>query len=173
MNWEAVTALSTAFTGVVILITALVGVNQLGQMRRQRRDAGAVELVRSLQDQDFSRSFELIMGLAPDISSRELHALGHEYVAALTVIAFRFETLGALVYRDTISFDVTEDLIGGAVVSIWQRVRTIAKETREGQRWPMYLEWFQWLAEQFEKRGRLEKAPAHLSHRDWTPPARI
>jgi len=172
MSWEAVTALGTAFTGLVILVTALVGANQLAQMREQRRDTSAVDLMRSIQDSDFARAFSLIMSVPADVSSEDLGACGHEYVEAVTILSFRFEMLGLLVHRGTISFSLTEDLVGGAVVSIWHRLRRIAQETRKAQGWPMYLEWFQWMAEQFERRGRLEKMPAHERLRDWAAPKR-
>jgi hypothetical protein len=169
MSWEAVTAWSTAFTGLVILVTALVGINQLAQLRAQRRDAGAVELVRSLQDQYFARAFTLIMSLPEGVSADELRSLGQVYTDAVQTLGFRFETLGVLVYRGAVPFDISEDLVGGAVLSIWLRIKSIAEETRHVQNWPMYLEWFQWLAEQFEKRDRLKQTPAHLRHHGWSP----
>jgi hypothetical protein len=169
MSWEALTAVSTAFTGLVILVTALVGVNQLAQMREQRRDGAAVELMRSLQDSDYARAFSLIMSLPAGISSEELRRRGHEYAEAATILTFRFEMLGVLVYRGTISFGLTEELVGGAVVSVWHRMKTLVQETRDAQDWPMYLEWFQWMAEQFEGRGRLLQVPAHERHRGWSP----
>jgi hypothetical protein len=171
MGWEAITALSTAFTGLVILVTALVGANQLAQMRAQRRDAGAVELVRSIQDRDFTRAFALIISLPAGISGNELRGLGPDYIEAAQILAFRFEMLGVLVYRGAISFDITEDLVGGAIVSAWLRLKNIARETREVQGWPMYLEWFQWVAEQLERRGRLQQTPAHERYREWSPRA--
>ena len=169
MNWEAVTAWSTAFTGLVILITALVGVNQLAQLRAQRRDTAAVELMRSLQDPDFSRAVARILSLPPAMPAKDLRALGRDYVEAAQILAMRFELLGVLVYRGAVSFEVTEDLGGGAVLAAWLRLKDLAFETRETQSYPMYLEWFQWLAEQFEKRDRLQQTPAHVRHRDWTP----
>jgi hypothetical protein len=76
---------------------------------------------------------------------------------------------GRSVYRGAVSFDVTEDLTGGAVVATWLRLKNNALELRETQNYPMYLEWFQWLVEQFEQRGRLQQTPAHTRHRDWAP----
>ncbi len=169
MHWEAVTAWSTAFTGLVILTTALVGVNQLGQLRAQRRDTAAVELMRSLQDPDFSRALARILSLHPAMPAKDLRALGRDYVEAADILAMRFELLGVLVYRGAVSFEVTEDLGGGAVLAAWLRLKDLAFETRETQNYPMYLEWFQWLAEQFEKRDRLQQIPAYVRHRDWTP----
>lgn len=169
MNWEAVAALSTAFTGVVIGITALVAGDQLRQLRAQRRDAAAVELTRSLQDTDVIRAFRIISALPPGISASDLRARGAEYEEAAQLLGLRWEMLGVLVYRGTISFDVMEDLAGGATVTLWERLRDLASEIREFQNYPVYLEWFQWLAEQFTKRDRLHQTPAHVRHRDWTP----
>jgi hypothetical protein len=170
MNWEAVTAVSTALMGFVILVTALIGVVQLRQLNAQRRDAAAVELVRLIQDADFIRAFRLITSLPPGISASDLRARGREYEEAAQVTASRFEILGTLVYRGAISFDVMEDLGRGATVLLWDRLAGFAIEVREKQKYPMYLEWFQWLAEQFVKRDQLGQTPAHIRHHDWTPP---
>ncbi len=169
MNWEAVAALSTAFTGFVIVVTALVAGDQLRQLRAQRRDAAAVELTRSLQDTDVTRAFRLIAALPPGISASDLRALGTEYEDAAQLLALRWEMLGVLVYRGTISFDVMEDLAGGATVALWERLKNLTSEIRQSQNYPMYLEWFQWLAEQFIRRDRLHQTPAHVRYRDWTP----
>jgi hypothetical protein len=169
VSWEAVTALSTAFTGVVIGVTAVAGVAQLRQLRAQRRDSAAVELMRSLQDSEFIRAFGLIMSLPAGVRADELRSRGREYTDAAFIIGLRLEMLGVLVYRGAIAFDVTEDLAGGGIVSMWIRLKDFARATRDEQQYPMYLEWFQWLAEQYERRDRLQQTPAHERHRSWTP----
>ena len=108
--------------------------------------------------------------VAPGRYARKgLRALGRDYVEAAHILAMRFELLGVLVYRGAVSFEVTEDLGGGAVLAAWLRLKDLAFEIRETQSYPMYLEWFQWLAEQFEKRDRLQQTPAYMRHRDSTP----
>jgi len=171
VSWEAVTALGTAFTGVVIVVTAFAAIIQLRQLREQRRDSAAVELARSLKDIEFIRAFEKTISLPVGISAKELRSLGSEYVDAASIIGLRLEMLGVLVYRGAIAFDVTEDLAGGGIVSMWIRLKDFARETREQQHYPMYLEWFQWLAEQYEKRDRLHQKPAHERHHAWRPPS--
>ena len=170
MTWEAVTALATAFTGCVIVVTALVGIYQLRQLREQRRDAAAIELMRSLQDVTFARAFFIIFSLPAGASASDLQAAGQEFEEAAQILAFRFETLGLLVYRGTISFELMEDLMGGAVLGVWDRLKDETRRIREEKHWPMYCEWFQWLAEQLEKRGRLQQVPAHIRLRDSIAP---
>jgi hypothetical protein len=169
MNWEAVTAIATAFTGCIIFITAIVGFYQLRQLQEQRRDQAAIELMRSLQDTTFAQAFRTVLSLPAGLSASELRARGADLEEASMMIAFRFETLGLLVYRGAISFEVMEELVGGAVLMIWNRLKDPIVETRTEKDWPMYCEWFQWLAEQSEKRGRLQETPAHIRLRDWTP----
>ena len=61
ISWDAITAIGTVFTGLAIVVTAIAGVDQLRQLRAQRRDAAAVDLLRSLQDESFSRALWLIL----------------------------------------------------------------------------------------------------------------
>jgi hypothetical protein len=170
MSWEAVTAIATACTCCVILITAIVGMYQLRQMRDQRRDAAAIELMRSLQDTTFARAFRLITLLPQEMPTSERQVRDANFEEAATILAFRFESLGLLVYRGTIAFEVMEEGVGGAVLTIWNHLKDSIYEIRTKENWPMYCEYFQWLAEQFEKRGRLQQIPAHIRLQDWTPP---
>ena len=138
--------------------------------RSERRDSATVELVRTFQDIEFTRAIGLVFSLPPDISSSALRLQGREYEDAARLVALRFENLGLLVFRRAVSFEVTEELIGCAVVNVWRRLKDTIRETRETQAYPMWMEWFQWLAEQFMKDERLQQSPAYLRHRDdWSP----
>jgi len=169
MNWEAVTAVSTAFTGLAIVVTAFVAIGQFRVQAAQRRDTASVELVKTLQDGLFVHAFQTVFSAPNDISLAELRRLGPECEEAARLLSFRFEMLGVLIYRGTISFEVTEELVGGAILSAWRKFRRATEEIRETQHYPMYMEWFQWLAEQLEKRSRLEQTPANILYKDWQP----
>jgi hypothetical protein len=169
MNWEALAAISTFFTGVVIAVTAVVAVVQLQHLRGQRRDTAAIELIRSVQDPEITRAFRLIMSLAPGISADELQAKGTQYVEAAYLLGLRFEMLGVLVHRGAITFDVAEDLTQGGVVGAWVRLEDTVMQLRKTNNLPLFLEWFQWLAEQYEKRGSVHRPPAHELYREWEP----
>jgi hypothetical protein len=54
-------------------------------------------------------------------------------------------------------------------VLTWRKLRNYVIGVREQNNRGTFEEWFQWLAEQFEKR-ELNSAPipAHIAHRDWT-----
>lgn len=167
MNWEAVTAAGTVFTGLVIVATALVGVDQLKQFRRQRRDVAAVELVRSIQDDTFLKAYRTVFESPARAEAQRDDAV---YDEAAVVLGFRFEMIGVMVHRGAIPFDIAEDLVGGLVLGAWNRVKDSAVQSRVALGWPAYLEWFQWLAERFESRKRLEATPAFSREQAWKPP---
>jgi len=170
--WEALGAISTALTFLVIAVTAIVSVHQLRQLRGQRQDVAAVELVKSLQDEGFVRACRVVLSLSEEMSAADISAKGSDFQEAALLLGFRFETLGVLVYREAVPFAVAEELVGGLVVGSWRRLKANIANKRESLGYPMYLEWFQWLAEQFEKRQRLDQLPAYLRVADWRPPGR-
>lgn len=55
------------------------------------------------------------------------------------------------------------------MLGAWRRLRDLTLEMRAALEWPTYLEWFQWLAEQFEKRERLQQTPAYIRLKSWRP----
>jgi hypothetical protein len=169
VNWEALTAIGTALTGLVIAATAIGGFVQIRQLQGQRRDTASVELVRVFLDSEFVRAFDLVLSLPEGISAAQLRERGSEYLAAVRTVALRFEMIGALVHRRVISFEVTEEVCRGAAVAVWRRLKSFVEATRIDRNHPLDMEWFEWLAEQFEKRRDAEQTPARLRERDWKP----
>jgi hypothetical protein len=169
VNWEALAAVSTAFTGLVIVATAIAAFLQIRQLQEQRRDGASVELVRMFQDSEFVRAFDLVMSLPEGVSADEVQGRGAEYVHAARTVGVRLEMVGALVYRRTISFDITEEVCGGATVALWRRLRALVEAQRLERNHPLDMEWFEWLAEQFEKRPYPTETPARLREQNWKP----
>ena len=169
MDLAALSQLAQVLGGVAVVVALVFGIVQIRQFRRQRLDAAALELVRSLQDREFTHAFRLIYALPDDIPANDLRALGVEHEEAALALGTRFETMGLLVYRDSVPIELLEELIGGAVVILWRKLRPWVEAGRIEGAHPLLFEWFQWLAERLEARGRPTQVPAFLKHRDWTP----
>jgi len=52
---------------------------------------------------------------------------------------------------------------------VWKRLRGWVAAIREEQEVPLFLEWFQWLVQQLEARGRAEQVPAYEQYRAVLP----
>jgi hypothetical protein len=169
MNWEALTAISAALTGLVIVATAIGGFIQIRHLREQRRDTASIELVRIFQDSEFVRAFDLVMSAPEGLSAEKIRERGPEYLGAVRTVAIRFEMVGALVHRRVISFGVTEEVCGGATVAAWHRLKALVEAQRIERKHPLDLEWFEWLADRFEKRRYVTEMPARSREQGQKP----
>ena len=169
MDLMALSQLAQILGGTAVVIALVFGMVQIHQFRRQRHDVAAIELMRSLQDHEFTHSFRLIYPLPEDMPAEDFLGLGNEYEDAALALGARFESMGLLVYRESLPLHLVEEIIGGAVVLLWRRLRPWVEFHRQEQQHPLLFEWFQWLAERLDERGRPAQMPAYLRYRDWKP----
>lgn len=143
---------------------------QLRQHRIQRRDLAIFECARSFEDKDFTEAYRLITSLPDGITMSKLQELGSEYEAAAYRVIMKFETAGLLVHRGVIPLDAMEDLVGGAALAMWKVLEEWVKEVRSRHSNAYFLEWYQWLVERLEERGRTAREPAFVEARNWVEP---
>jgi hypothetical protein len=170
MDLEDLANLSQIAGTLTIVGGAVFGLMQLREFRIQRRDAIAAELMRGFISPELSNAITLIRALPDGVSAEELRARGPEVERAAVLINMTFETMGLLVYRRIAPFPLVLELAGGIIVVSWHKLRVWMQQVRIEQAQPSWAEWFQWLAEQCEKRKALS-APAHERCRDWQPRA--
>jgi hypothetical protein len=157
--------------GAIAVVAAIgFGLAQIRQFRQQRRDALAVELMRSIQDTEFTRSLRLMLTLPVDASLEDFRSRGPTFEDAAWALAAKYETLGYLVYRGIMPIELVEELVGGVGVHLWARLRPWALAVRDEQGQPLLLEWFQWLADRLQERNRPQALPAYVIHRGWRKP---
>lgn len=156
--------------GVIAVIAAIVfGFVQVRQYRQQRRDALAVELMRSIQDVEFTRSLIMVLNLPFEVTAQDVRDRGDAYEFAVLALMAKYETLGYLVYRGIMPLELVEELVGGVGVHTWRRLKPWAQALRNAQGQPLLFEWFEWLVGQLEQRRRTEAVPAYVRCRDWSP----
>ena len=155
--------------GITVVAGVIFGFLQFRQYQHQRRDAAALELMRSFHDSEFTNAMRLLYALPDALPASEFRALGSGHEDAALIVGTRFETMGLLGFREDIPFDLLEDLIGGVCIALWKKIRLWAEGVRLEQNQRMFLEWFQWLAERLEERGRTDKTPAYERCSTWRP----
>jgi hypothetical protein len=137
---------------------------------RQRRDA-MLELVRSFQNPAFASALRRMNSL-PDGATREKvrELLGPEGEDAVFLVGLTWESIGVLVFRREITFDLVADFFSGSVSVSWRKLRVFVEEDRRFVERETVWEWFQWLAEQMiEREKNSPPTPAHLAHRSGKP----
>jgi len=86
------------------------------------------------------------------------------------VIGNTFESIGVMVYRRIVPLEIVNELMGGAVVFLWQKLERWTLESRAEQSRDSVYEWFQWLAERLQELPEFRTGPpAYEARRDWRP----
>jgi hypothetical protein len=168
MNLETLASLSQIVGTVTIVGGTVFGLIQLWELKKQRRNAVAGDLMRTFMDADLAQAITLIRALPDGVSAEELRSAGPETERAAVLICTTFETMGLLVYQRIAPFSLVMELAGGITVVMWHKLGPWLTQIRKEQSQPSWAEWFQWLAQQCE-RHKNPGAPAYVLHDNWTP----
>jgi len=167
MTLQGFSILVDIISSIAVFTAIVFGLTQIRQFRQQRRDMAAIELVRSVQDSEFTNAFRLIHALPENISAGEFKAKGTEYIEYALAVGMKYETIGLLVYKGIVPIAIVEELVGGVAITFWRRLYPWVKSMRKEQSAEFIFEWFQWLVERLEDRGRDIKEPAYKLFDDW------
>jgi len=151
VNWEAVTAISTAFTGLVILLTVIFAARQVRALNEQSKAMSAQidHLRRATQLTGTLAIFDEIMTESIADAARFVHtefpermkderfhadALSRtpDYTVHKEVYILRhFERIGTLVKNGLVDSDVLLDFMGLFIRAHWQALAPLAREQRK------------------------------------------
>lgn len=153
--------------GAGSIVTGLVvGWIQIRHLRRQQRDAVAINLAQTFYSRDLAKSITLLQTLPDGISLQEMRDLGPRYEQAAITLVTSFETMGLLAFKRIAPMDLVLDLAGGIVSVMSRKLRVWQQQLREEQQQPSWGEWFEWLGDQAAN-AKTSAEPAHLAHKDW------
>ena len=169
---ETLANLAEVFGTLSIIGGLLFAVIQIRQYRQQLRETATLELMNKFQTLEFSQAFRIIRSLRDDVPSSELNANNPETEATAMFVCSVYETVGLLVFRRILPFQVVEDLTGGAVALCWRKLRAWIEETRVETSNDQVFEWFQWLVERCAEQQQVESKSLHAykAHRNWRLP---
>ncbi|MBV8171620.1 MAG: hypothetical protein JO219_06795 [Candidatus Eremiobacteraeota bacterium] len=132
MSWEALTAVGTLATAIVILITVIVGWRQLDELRRATQLEGAMRIFAELDSEivDDARKFvtyELPAKMQdPQFRKEiELTALADPKVHKELVLLRFFDRVGTYVEEGLIEGDILYKAAFGRILSNWQMLYPI------------------------------------------------
>jgi len=148
--------------GVAVLGGVIFAVWQIRQYRQQRRDAAAIEIVRSLLSREFIEAFRFLTRVPDGVSLKALREMGQEYEDAAIMIGAMGETIGFSVYQGVLPIEIVREQAGGLMLTMWRKLSVWAEQVREEQSYERWVEWWQWLADRLreyeESLGTVEPA---------------
>ncbi|MEZ5571045.1 MAG: hypothetical protein R3E64_03390 [Halioglobus sp.] len=155
--------------GAGSIVTGLtVGWIQIRHLRRQQRDAVAINLAQTFYNHELAQAIALLQMVPDDSTLAHVRAMGEKYQHAALTVCTSFETMGLLAYKRIAPMDLVLDLAGGIVGVMCRKLRRWCEDIRAEQSQPSFAEWFEWLGDQSLK-IKSDSLPAHIQYRDWTP----
>lgn len=167
MDLDTVVGMATL---VAVVTGFAIGIAQVRESNRQRRDGMAVNLLQSFRTPEGERAMLTVIDLPEQLTAEQLRARGPELDAVVNKWCMECEALGYMVYRRSLPLHTVDEMFGGVLRSSWRKLRPWLEEKRRASGNKVHFEWFQWLAERLEQYpapGKLEGA--YVAHRDWRP----
>ena len=154
--------------GASIVTGLIVGWIQIRHLRRQQRDAIAINLAQTFYSPALAQAIGLLQPVPEGVSLAQLRAMGERYEQAAVSVVNSFETMGLLAFKRIAPMDLVMDLAGGIVLTMCTKLHRVQFELREELQQPSWGEWFEWLGDQAAKL-KAESEPAHVKHKNWKP----
>jgi hypothetical protein len=153
-------------TAIAVVTGLVFGIIEVSRAASERRERAELEMLHSMLNAEYIHAVNVVHHLPDDAE-----VTAPEARAAADSVALTLETLGYAVFRRLVPLDSADALVGGAARVAWRKLRRFCEESRTVSGSDKAWEWFQWLAEQLERRsGTLaEVRGAHVVHREWRP----
>jgi cbb3-type cytochrome oxidase subunit 3 len=152
-------------TALAVVVAVIFGIAELRRSRRERRDQAAVEILRSVEAEEIHQAVSRILKL-PDDADPELIRGDPQLLHDATLLHFRAEMFGALVFEGVVDLHLLDRMNGGWVRGCWRRLRRWIEAERVAEARVNVGEWWQWLYERLEADPDPGKAlGAHVYYR--------
>lgn len=150
--FEIIALIANVSLALSFIVALVFGIAQVRAAARDRRERLTLETLDDFQTREFSELIHYIATHTVPSSEQELRALPDNEQVILIQFAQQMEGLGILVAEKLINIDLVDKTLGSFVTTSWEKYKAMFVNMREEE--PYSAEYFQWLAEQIEKRMR-------------------
>jgi hypothetical protein len=168
MDLNTLANLAEVIGAVIVLGGFVFAFIQLAHLRRQRRDMAAIELARSFENPEFAHALRLVLSLPDGVSTTQLKGMDPQYEDAVMLVSLTLESVGIMVHRRITSLEMVWELMGGVVLTAWEKMHVWVGERRAELGHEKFNEWIQWLCNQM-RYHMVETEAAHLKYGNWKP----
>ena len=152
MNNDIITVIANLALTLSFVVALIFGIAQVKAAARDRRERLTLETLRNFQTHEFAELIFYITTKNMPRSQQEMRALPAEEQVIMIQFAQEMESLGILVAEKLINIDLVDKTLGSLVTNAWEKYKIVFLDIRREMPDPFLGEYFQWLAEQIDKR---------------------
>lgn len=170
MNLETMAQYAEVFGVLTIIGAVLFSWYQIHQLKKDRRSAAAFKLTEIYHSSTFAHGMHVVFNSPENLSAKEFEDHHQEDMKDIVTLMTTWESIGAMIYRNELDWELMYDYFAGAIVVTFQKTERVIEDWRNENNRPSYFEWMQWLAERvIDLEEGTPPVPAHILHKDWTP----
>lgn len=152
MNSETIALIANVSLALSFLAALIFGIAQVKAAARDRREQLTLEALRNVQTREFAELINFLIAEPIPVNQAEWDSLSKEGRIMFIQFAQQMESLGILVAEKIIDIDLVDKTLGSFVTTSWEKYKPRVMQLREVE--PFSNEYFQWLAEEIERRMR-------------------
>jgi hypothetical protein len=161
---DLITLIANVALTLSFIIAVIFGVAQVRYAARDRRERLTLDTLRNFQTREFSELIHFVTSARLPRTAKEMEALSSEERVYLIQFGQQMESLGLLVSENLVNLDLVDKTLGSLVTTAWEKYKPLFTDIRQQYPDPFLGEYFQWLAEQIDKRMRENpRKPFYLS----------
>lgn len=152
MNSEVIALIANVSLALSLIVGLVFGIAQVKAAARDRRERLTLQTLRNYQTREFAELIHHINSTTMPCTGKELRALAACEQIMFIQFSQQMESLGILVAEHFINVDLVDKTLGSLVTTAWEKYKPMFTDIRESAPDPYLGEYFQWLAEQIDKR---------------------
>lgn len=152
MNKDTIELIANLALALSFVVGLIFGVAQVKTAARDRKERFTLETLRNFQTHEFAELMQFVVSY--DVPPRQEDWRKLPVADQVKFIQFtqEMESLGILVAEKFVNIDLVDKTLGSFVSTSWDKFSTVIQDIRVTQPDPFLCEYFQWLAEQVNKR---------------------
>lgn len=152
MSTEFIAVVANLALTLSLIVAVVFGIAQIRTAKRDRRERLTMETLQTFHSREFAKII-LFTSTTPFPQSREQWlSWAAEERELFVQLMQQMESLGILLADKLIDIELVDKTLGSFVTSAWEKSRSFVLDMREKHPDPYLAEYFQWLAEQIDRR---------------------
>jgi hypothetical protein len=148
--FELIALIANVSLALSFIVALVFGIAQVRAAARDRRERLTLETLDAFQTREFAELIHFVNSHTLPATEIELRGMQDNEQVMLIQYGQQMEGLGILVAEKLINLDLVDKTLGSFVTTSWEKYKPMFLSMRKTE--PYTGEYFQWLAEQIEKR---------------------
>ncbi|WP_426671266.1 DUF4760 domain-containing protein [Mucilaginibacter sp. McL0603] len=135
-----------------VIVAVIFGIAQVKTSNKDRRERLTLDTLRSFQTREFAEMLSYINTIKIPYTVEEWLDWPKEDQIRIIHLSQQMESLGLMLAERLINIDLVDKTLGSFVSTTWVLYKPLILDMREKNADPYLSEYFQWMAEQLDRR---------------------